>query len=822
MPTESWSSAGSYSWTVPDGVEKVTIRCWGAGGGYTTDAGGAGGYTEGDLSVSGSDTLEVYVGGGGGFKTNGGFNGGGSGGDNGSNGSGGGSGGGASDVRYNSTALADRVIVAGGGGGLGGHSSGSGSYNPGGDGGGDTGQDGAESFVGDAGHGGTQSGGGAGGSGGGNDGQDGSSGSGGAGGDPKNGWSGGGGGGGGYYGGGGGAGLDTSGGAGAGGGGSSYTGGVTAASTTVGGGAGATNDGQVEIEYYYAPVAPSNVDATVVDDYQIDLDWDHDSNNEDYDLQMSRDGASWVEPSSYDMSVSNGTASVYPSSDAPYNEQVGIDSEFQFRVRGVNSQGDTSSWTTSDTVYTTPIPPHNPAVSRPGSDTFDVTWTRKSDIGNYNHVEARKDDGGGYGGWTTISTHYPSQGERIAVTYETGQSYEFVDSGYFEEGARYQFRIERTENRGDEYRVSEYAYADYGNRGNVYFEDDFESGDLSKWDNTYLDTSESGVVTGGIEDTAIDGSDSGSYCLRLDGNSTVMKDLGDMSGESGVIVRCAMAIGSMDTNHGDDIRIEWYDGSTWQTIHQINNIPDNNDYEASAYNKSDWFEAHALVPGSYMSSDARVRITGNNMGGADHRGYDRIVVSDILHEHTRPAAPSDLALDASTDREITLSWTNNAAFPSKQETKFRPTGSDTWDHHADLPADQTSETRDGLLDGEQYEAFARTTIQQYRRGTGGTYFFDDTSTKTAITNLPPVELAVESVDGRHATISWTDPSNNADGYRLLLREDDSGSYSQDGSDVAPVGEGETQSTQTTELLDGMLYGTTVETYTEHTTAREDQ
>jgi hypothetical protein len=43
----------------------------------------------------------------------------------------------------------------------------------------------------------------------------------------------------------------------------------------------------------------------------------------------------------------------------------------------------------------------------------------------------------------------------------------------------------------------------------------------------------------------------------------------------------------------------------------------------------------------------------------DYFAVDRVVVSDILHEYTQPAGPSNLSLDTSTDREITASWTEN-------------------------------------------------------------------------------------------------------------------------------------------------------------------
>ena len=96
--------------TLPKG--KYILECWGAQGGYRSNAayGGHGGYSIGTLTLDKAAILYVYVGGSGNTGgASGGFNGGGSrpsyhG------------GGGASDIRIGTDSLYARVIVAGGGG----------------------------------------------------------------------------------------------------------------------------------------------------------------------------------------------------------------------------------------------------------------------------------------------------------------------------------------------------------------------------------------------------------------------------------------------------------------------------------------------------------------------------------------------------------------------------------------------------------------------------------------------------------------------------------------------------------------------------------
>lgn len=205
---------GAYqTFVVPDGVTLLAVDAYGAQGGneYSALSTSKGARVRCDVSVTPGETLRVYVGGFPGTAETGGFNGGAT-----TSGTNAGGGGGASDIRRSPYALADRLVVAGGGGGKGAN------------GGGQGGNGGSIGLVGTAGTpgtilgggGGTASAGGVAGTGGG-----GTTPSAGTLGDGGNGGGtsprGGGGGGGGYYGGGGGAGGTSAGQAGAGGGGGS-------------------------------------------------------------------------------------------------------------------------------------------------------------------------------------------------------------------------------------------------------------------------------------------------------------------------------------------------------------------------------------------------------------------------------------------------------------------------------------------------------------------------------------------------------------------------------------------------------------------------
>jgi hypothetical protein len=786
MASETFSYTGSeQTWTVPSDVTEVTAKCYGAGGdtGGSSNVPGTGGYGEKTFDVSPGETLYIYVGGAA-SGNSGGWNGGGDGSST-SNENGGGGGGG-SDVRQGGNTLSDRVTIAAGGGGAGGVYDNT--YGDGGDGGGDSGQNGeigdsSSSNAGEGGGGGTQSSGGPAGAD--DDGTvnatSGSLGSGGTGSSQDG--RGGAGGGGGYYGGGGG-GAGTNGGGGGGGGSSLGT------TTTVGGGY--DGNGEVVIEYTQDPNSPNNVSQTVNADDSITVSWDADLNAgtpDHYDIQISRDGSNYQSPSGGPSQVEHDGSTSYsatynPNSDNSYQSQVGIDSSFRFRVRAENSAS-ASAWEYTTRKNTTPIPPHNPTASRPDGTTVDLSWSNQSDVEDGTEVQYREDTGSGYGAWTTQTT-----------TTAGSTTYSYAASA----DARYQFRLRTVAPDG---KTSEWVYADYGNAGNVFFEDDFEDQNLTDWTTTSLADSQSGIQSGGQGDLGISGAAQGTYYVRLDGGDSITKNLGDLSGESDVLVKCYAATGSMDTN-SEHTKIEWYDGAAWQNLRAF----------YWEYNRQGWVETTLVVPASYLSTDNRVRFRGHGAGG-DHFAVDRVVVSDVADEYTTPADPSRLSLDASVEDEITASWTNNDAFgyPTTWRNNTLDGSRNNGTEHS---SGTTSRTDGGLRDGERYEFQVEARVKQYRHGAVSQRFSSTGSLAAqATTILPaPTDLTVDLVGADSADVSWVDNHDYGD-VRLEIKRSSSSTWSTDGT-VSRNTEAYTYSS----LLNGEEYDVRVYAQTEHTETRD--
>jgi hypothetical protein len=116
-------TGSEQTFTVPTGINSITVEAWGAQGwGNSSYQGGKGGYSKATVSVSGGELIYVYVGQegeaspGGSVYSSPSFNGGGDGFSwNSANKAG--AGGGASDIRIGGNTLNDRIIVAAGGGG---------------------------------------------------------------------------------------------------------------------------------------------------------------------------------------------------------------------------------------------------------------------------------------------------------------------------------------------------------------------------------------------------------------------------------------------------------------------------------------------------------------------------------------------------------------------------------------------------------------------------------------------------------------------------------------------------------------------------------
>lgn len=488
--------------------------------------------------------------------------------------------------------------------------------------------------------------------------------------------------------------------------------------------------------------APTSVSASVVSNTEVGLSWIDNSDSESgFDIDVNENGSGYS-----DLHTTGANVESYTATDG----DVLADSKYIFRVRALGPDTN-SDWVAASAVYTEPKAPYQ-STARKGSSGEDLVleWVNESRIEDGVEIQYREDFGTGYQSWGVAET---TTAGANSTTYVTGGPSWFVND------SRYQFRLRTVAPDGD---TSDWMYHDYGNQYTFLFSDGFESADTSGWDGTNTGSLSNTEVTSSPTQLTDSTVPEGSYVWVTGEDGYLIKNLGDLSSESHIHARFKWQMtGNGPSSSG--ARVEWYDGSTWTTLGSW-------DY---GWDTTGWIETTLPVDASLLSSDNRIRITGINGDGTEHFAVDEVVVSNHLHEYTKPGPVSSLTVDDTVQREFGLSWSDDSTFEEKFEVHHKLTtdASYTKDFSAGGPGTE-SYTITGLTDGETYDVRVRVTISQARRGGSLFYCVADTST-TGTTILPAPTL--DGIDGSvedQLTISYTLNDNNSGGDVEIYRSQD--------------------------------------------------
>ena len=758
MATETFTYTGSQqTFDVPSGVSQVTIRCYGAGGGAghnfnaADEPGGTGGYGETTISVSGGETLYVYVGEQGVSATSssrgaGGWNGGAAGGGNGN--AHGGGGGGASDVRQGGTSLSDRVAVGGGGGG-GGGAFGSDNSTGGGNGGGSSGSDGQEdSFefeYGSAGSGGTQSSGGSGGSAGdaGSNGGSGSFGSGGGGGGGDT-YTGGGGGGGYYGGGGGGSGGNTAGG---GGGGSGF-------GDTLNRGGGNSGDGLVKIEYTSAPASPNNADIDIEDDDTGTSTWDADNSAgspSGYDVDIQTDGGGWIRVADLGSGARSHTETLARATDT-----------VRFRVRAVNSAG-ASDWSYTSTESTNVS---GLQITGTTATSIDLSWS---------------DPSANDGTDVLIAEATGSTAADYSVDKSVGASASAATISGLENGERYYIRVQATYSGADgtpspvsnevdttlavpapsidsldastqrEITVA-YSLADNSTDGDLLVERSTDSG--STW-------TDAGTVSNLSATEFVDtGRDDGTeYTYRVTRRTDHTEATSGTA--SATTVAPAPTLDSLIVD-GDVLDVTGTDNGNAELRHEI-------EIQRTNTTGSTWAQSGADIAaetgdGNTIAGSTAALLDGERYDARLRTVYpDASATSNVLSETTVLGDEDQPVLGNGVEDEIAVDRENAVSDYGSVRIEYRETGASSWIDWGVVAFDRLDPVIAGLEDGEEYEIRARTETEHVV----GAW----TEPVAIITKFPgATDLQVTSTTPTSVSGEVTDNADNEDGFELERRE----------------------------------------------------
>ena len=143
-------------------------------------------------------------------------------------------------------------------------------------------------------------------------------------------------------------------------------------------------------------------------------------------------------------------------------------------------------------------------------------------------------------------------------------------------------------------------------------------------------------------------------------------------------------------------------------------------------------------------------------------------------EGTPPSAPSDLAAEATSPTEVSLSWTDNSDNEDGFKIERKQEGG-TFSVIATLPPNTTTYTDTGLTPDTTYT---------YRVRAYNSFGYSDYSNEAEVTTpslitIPeaPTNLTVSDITSESVSLSWTDNSDNEEGFKLYRREKEEADFS---------------------------------------------
>lgn len=502
-----------------------------------------------------------------------------------------------------------------------------------------------------------------------------------------------------------------------------------------------------------APTAPRNAQYTSIANDNIEIEWDSPTDwggeEGDYEIEINRDGNGFVTPAGGPATTAAGTESALylAQAGADYGAQVGIDSNFEFRIRATNSDG-SSGWESTGIGRTDPIPPHNVTVTRPDSSTFNFSWENRTNlVGDpqvlYFEIDAREDTGDGYGAWDHITLQQEVTDSTVTTaTLDTSNT-------FISENARYQFRASYNTENGlgsGNFSQSETNRVDYGNEGNIYFEEDFEDGNLDEWNTGGMSDPGNAIQSGSNSVVNISGAEQGSNYLMLSDSDYIYHAIGDMSGATDVVVRFYIAAGGLTGFSDDNLDVNFYDGTEWNNV----------EFYTNEYNKQGWSEAVIPIPQEYISDNAFVQFLMDVSSDSGQRlAMDRVVVSDTVHEYTTLADPTNIVLDTADPEEIETSWTSNSNFnEGVGDVDYKESSASSWIDYAESSQPVTISPLDA---GTQYDVRTREWVNQSRYGsqtnTWNTSFISGSATPTTLTVSADIIQAIADTGSVSETAS---------------------------------------------------------------------
>lgn len=251
------------------------------------------------------------------------------------------------------------------------------------------------------------------------------------------------------------------------------------------------------------------------------------------------------------------------------------------------------------------------------------------------------------------------------------------------------------------------------------------------------------------------------------------------------------------------ISLMWTDNSDNETGFKIERAPGGTTTftEIVAVNAG---QTTYLNAGLSASTQYAYRIRAYNSAG--NSAYTATATATTTGGGSPPAAPSALGATAASSSQINLAWTDNSSNEDGFKVERAPGTTSTFTEIATVGAGVTTYQNTGLTASTQFTY----RVRAYNSSGSSAY----SATATAATNsagstpAAPSGLAAAAASSAQINLTWTDNSNDEDGFRI---ERCTGSSCGSFAEIATVAAG-VDNYQSTGLTEGTTYGFRVRAY----------
>ncbi len=540
------------------------------------------------------------------------------------------------------------------------------------------------------------------------------------------------------------------------------------------------------------PAAPNNVQQEVEDDDASTVTWDEDTSGGDpteYEVDISTDGGSWTRVADLGGSARSHIESVARATDS-----------IRFRVRAVNSAG-ASSWSYTSTETTNVSGLQIDAV---GETSIDISWS-----------DPTANDGTDI----LLAQASGSTAADYSVVESVGATASSASITGLENGERYYARVQAT------YTGADGTPSPVSNEVNAVTSlpaptlDSLDAGTEGEITLSYTlsDNSTDGDVL--IERSTDSGSTWSEVATITDLSQTAYTDTGLLDGER-YTYRVTRRTDHTSSQSGTLAATTILPAPSDVATSNVTATSVDASWTVNANNGTQRVE-YRRTSDSAWSTDASGLATSTTSetvsGLLNGEAYDVRVVAVTDHDESPSAATSATTVLPDEDQpvlgngvedEIAVDRETQPTNYGSIRIHYRETGASSWIDWGTIPFDQLTESITGLEDGEEYEVRLRSETEH---DTG-----DWTSATSIITKFPgATNLAVDSVTATAADLSWSDNSDNEDGFIVERREQFRGGFEswRERANLAP-----NTTTYTDDVLPETTYEYRVQAYTEHTSA----